>query len=47
MSVSLGSETSIFRDRLHSRMDTEQWIAIFFVVLMVGSTIAIGVGSLL
>jgi len=28
-------------------MDTEQWIAIFFVLLMVGSTIALGAGAVL
>jgi len=28
-------------------MDTEQWIAIFFVLLMVGSTIALGAGAIL
>jgi len=28
-------------------METEKWIAIFFVVLMVGSSIALGAGSLL
>jgi hypothetical protein len=47
LSVTLDSETANFWDTLSVDMDSEQWIAIFFVVLMIGSTIALGVGSLL
>lgn len=36
------SENNTFSDRVHSRMESEKWIAIFFVVLMVGSVVAMG-----
>lgn len=41
------SETANYRNPHISDMEIEKWIAIFFVVLMVGSSIAIGAGTLL
>jgi hypothetical protein len=41
------SETPNFRDELRTGMDAEQWIAIFFVILMVGSVVAYGAVSLI
>lgn len=40
------SENDNVPEFVHSRMNMDQWIAIFFVLLMVGSAIAMGAAVL-